>query len=613
MELPTWDNTKEYSDISCLKLTQDFEILSAIAKELHSLSLNLNQIIPNIQSLKPDELHTALKTAWEMVRASHEASLLRSQLFTYIDSTIALNSKEKAAHSLMAKLREFGTTCQNAHNSLYSFVLRISETDFERFLNNPLANEASFYWKRERKNANKLLSLEEEGLLTELEQHGYQAWSDLYQNLTANLKCELLYTDHKEVISFAKALSNLEAEDRELRAASWHAMQETFKNHQESCAQVLNARAGWNIQIMKRRARGKTMDYLEPSLHKNRMSRPTLDALNECLLRNRDTGQLAIKTFARAWKSESVEPFNLKAPAPALMGQKIEPLPFDKAMVMIEDAYKKVHPDMGNFVPMMLKNGYIDALPRPNRRASAYCTGFMKSRTPRVFLNYSDSMMAARVVAHELGHAFHNWVMRDIHPSQINYPMTLAETASIFGEILFSHVSREKNQDPVSQYPTLWMEAEMAVVYLTNIPMRFCFEKMLMDKKLNGENLFAEDLCQMMEQAWKDWHGETTARTDPYFWAHKLHFHHYPFYNFPYSFGYLFGYAVFAKWLEMGDDFYPRYCALLRDTGRMEVEELIKTHLDEDCTQISFWQKGVDQVKLKISALDSTLSEIGFA
>ena len=109
-------------------------------------------------------------------------------------------------------------------------------------------------------------------------------------------------------------------------------------------------------------------------------------------------------------------------------------MPFDEAIVLIANAYGSVHPDMGEFVRMVNDARWIEGTVSSRKRPGAYCTGFAKSKTPRVYMTYQGSPTDVITLAHELGHAFHSWVMRDLPDCQRSYGMSLAETASTFGE-----------------------------------------------------------------------------------------------------------------------------------------------------------------------------------
>lgn len=205
-------------------------------------------------------------------------------------------------------------------------------------------------------------------------------------------------------------------------------------------------------------------------------------------------------------------------------------------------------------------------------------------------MTWNGAISNVITLAHELGHAWHNWVMKDMELFETYYPSTLAETASIFAETLVRDALFEQAETDAERMQIAWQEAERAAAFLNNIPARFEFEKRLAEGRKEGY-LSASELTSMMESSWKQWYGDSISGYDSMFWASKLHFSisGLSFYNYPYLFGYLFSLGVYAQKDKMGSDFKQAYRELLRDTGRMTAEELIRKHLDQDITQQDFW------------------------
>lgn len=213
-------------------------------------------------------------------------------------------------------------------------------------------------------------------------------------------------------------------------------------------------------------------------------------------------------------------------------------------------------------------------------------------------------------LAHELGHAFHNWVMRDMPICQTRYPMTLAETASIFAENVVRDHMLNQAKSKEEKLEMLWEELSSCYALMVNIPVRFEFEKAFYEQREQGD-LDASQLCQLMSNTWKAWYGESMSQPDSYFWASKLHFSisEVSFYNYPYLFGYLFSIGVYSQRAEKAERFYADYVDLLRDTGSMMAEDVVKKHLGMDLSGSEFWQQSIDTVKAKIDEFEALLDQ----
>ena len=227
-------------------------------------------------------------------------------------------------------------------------------------------------------------------------------------------------------------------------------------------------------------------------------------------------------------------------------------------------------------------------------------------------MTYSGSMSDVTVLAHELGHAFHHWVLRDLPESQQSYGMSLAETASTFGETLVRDALTHRADTPEQEIAISWDELNAIVSFILNIPARYTFERNFYDTREKGP-VSTEELQQFMIDAWQEWYGDSLAEPDDLFWVNKLHFFisGLSFYNFPYLFGYLFSQAIYQRRNSINGTFFERYCNLLRDTGRMTAENLASNHLDADITQPSFWLDTVNALEPRVTRFEEVLNSLG--
>jgi len=192
--------------------------------------------------------------------------------------------------------------------------------------------------------------------------------------------------------------------------------------------------------------------------------------------------------------------------------------------------------------------------------------------------------------------------------AQLDYPMTLAETASIFAETLVGdHL--QSTGDAGTKFEIAWASVSDAAAMLVNIPARFDFEKSFYTARESG-SLTPQELSDLTDQAWRKWYGTELSETEKQYWMTKLHFSipEVSFYNFPYTFGYLFSLGIYAKRAELGDRFLPSYLEILRDTGRMTAEDLIQKHLGQDIRRPEFWLGSLSIVERKVSEFENLLS-----
>ncbi|MEC7939887.1 MAG: M3 family oligoendopeptidase [Pseudomonadota bacterium] len=596
MTTPSWDLSIAYHGLDDAKIEQDIELIQQCIDLLH-LHVEKRHIILAMQNA---------------IQTSEAAGTLLSTINTFANCHASVDATHTEAKALLGRVAKLNSEMSQAF-SPYEDTLIHAEPEFiDAVLEHESADVAGqrFAIESSRKLASSRLSVAEEQLLAAMKVDGRDAWGRLYDNLTGSLKLSLKLDGEEEALGFSQAASLLYGSEFDKQEPAWRAVQGTMKTHQESFASILNALAGWRLTENKKRSKISDVHFLDPSLHSSRIEPETLDTMMSVAKANREVGQKAGLLMARVHGLDEMKPWNHLAAMPPLGDAESKVYPFDEAIEVIKTAFAEVNPEMADFVALMVENGWIDAAPSANKRLGAYCTKFAATRTPLVFMTWSGSRSDLMTLAHELGHAFHNWVMKDMPLCKTRYPMTLAETASIFAENIVRDYLLEQAQTRSEKLEMLWEELSSSLALMINIPVRFEFEKAFYEQREKGE-LTAQQLCDLMESTWKEWYGDAMTEADPYFWASKLHFSisQVSFYNYPYLFGYLFSKGVYAQRDAKGEQFYGDYVSLLRDTGSMMVEEVVQKHLGMDLTKADFWQQSIDMVRVQIDEFERLLNQ----
>ena len=589
----------------------DSEYTSLDGQELNKDLANIDDLLDQAETLN-EQLHGSVATAQQLAKLSEQVSTLLNNVSTYAHCLLSVDSKNDEAQKLNGRLQSYRKRCGDVFEPLSQFVDDASDAEIAVYLSDPEVAPSAFIVGHSRKRRHENLSLSEESLVNGLSQDGIHAWGQLYDQLSGTLQCDVLVGNEQQQMGIAQASGLLMSVDDSQRRSAWSAINDAWSAHDESCAAALNAIAGWRLEMCKQRGREQAVHYLDSPVHFNRISRKTLDVLLEVAEESKALAQRAAKLQARAYGKDGYGPWDLRAPAPVLGGTDEGRIEFAEAVDIIADAYGQVDASMADFVRMMVANEWIEGTVGPNKSPGAYCTRFSKSRTPRVYMTYTGGQSDVITLAHELGHALHAWVMRDLPDSQQHYGMSLAETASTFGETLVREALLEKSQSAQQKLDIMWEEISAFTAFLLNIPARYEFERRFYDARAERPQR-PDELRAMMSEAWQVWYGDSISETDPMFWANKLHFYisGLSFYNFPYLFGYLFSLGVYAKRAEFGTEFYPRYEALLQDTGRMMAEDLAEQHLDVRIDEPEFWRQTIASLKPRVDAFEELLDEVG--
>jgi pepF/M3 family oligoendopeptidase len=278
----------------------------------------------------------------------------------------------------------------------------------------------------------------------------------------------------------------------------------------------------------------------------------------------------------------------------APLGQINKTYSYDEGAKLITEQFRRFSPLMADFTEAAFDTGWIEVEDRSGKRPGGFCTSFPISEQTRIFMTYAQTASNVSTLAHELGHAYHQHVMNDLPGLTQDYAMNVAETASTFAEMIVSDAAVKQATDPVERLALLDDKIQRSVAFFMNLHARFIFETSFYEERKKGL-VSIERLNDLMSQAQKEAFKDALSDYHPHFWAAKMHFYltEVPFYNFPYTFGFLFSAGIYAVALSEGTAFEERYIALLRDTGRMTTEQLAKKHLNVDLTKPEFWQSAV--------------------
>jgi oligoendopeptidase F len=603
-----WSLDAEYASVSAPEYLADRSELSHAIDRLRSEATRLKPAMAlYIVADSPNALErpALLKDLQAASSVINRIRILLANLSTYVNCLQCIDDTSEPVSRAQSELTQLQSDFETAGKPLWLFLDRVPESFVVDYLSTSETAIEEFTLRQSRVLSGTLLSEREEIMLTRFKTHGPILWGDLYAQIASGMKCKVMLPNNEiEEIGLAQALGRLRDSSESTRHAAWIAIQSGWGKHKNTCASILNGLAGWRLEELALRdsASGKKSSFLDLPLHLARIRPETLEAMLSTVSSNIELPRRAMRALAQGLGKQQLDPWDLIASAPTEADSRRS---FAESIELIASAFSGVDPAMGAFVRMMDQNGWIEGRVLSGKRQGAFCTRFAKSGAPRVFQTFMGSIPDLRTLAHELGHAYHFWLMRDLPVVLHRSPMTLMESASIFGETAFAEAMC-KNGDVNVNRQISWQNAEAAATYLLNMPARYDFERAFYERRQKG-SVSAEELGDLTAASWGKWYGDTLSAPDRLFWATKLHFSlpWISFYNYPYTFGYLFSLRLFAMFKAEGASFLPRFHALLRDTGRMTAEELAVKHLGEDISQPAFWEGALQIVNSHVTQFET--------
>ncbi|MDI9413693.1 MAG: M3 family oligoendopeptidase [Bacillota bacterium] len=570
------------------------------SKELESHLKQVGESINSLQKLvNNNKENIDLKCLKELVAEMQVVAADLGQASAFIGCLLAQNVQDEKARLLQGTLGQLSAFYSTVVTGLDSILINIPDKEWQVYLEDPGLYELSFPLNEQRNLAQIKMSSEKESLATDLAVDGYHAWSHLYNTIVGKMTIDVERDGKIDLLSIGQATNLLSNSDGELRRSVFNKIEAAFKETADLCASALNHLAGFRINLYKNRSWG---DILAEPLQVNRMQRETLDAMWSAVEEAKPQVVKYLERKAKLLGLDQIAWYDLYAP----VGEAGKEIPYAEAADFVVEQFRKFSPELADFTKEALDKGWVEAEDRGGKRPGAFCTTFPASKESRVFMTYSGTIQSLGTLAHELGHAYHAHVLKEAPLMLRRYAMNVAETASTFGELLVVDGTLQVANTPEEKLGILDDKIGRSVAFFMDIHSRFLFETRFYEARAKGL-VSTGQLNELMVQAQKDAFLGSLKEYHPHFWASKLHFYitGVPFYNFPYTFGYLFSAGVYARAKAEGAGFATKYRDLLQDTSRMNVENLAKKHLNVDLTKPQFWQ---DAVRLSVNDIEDYLN-----
>ncbi|WP_238473770.1 M3 family oligoendopeptidase [Paenisporosarcina cavernae] len=526
-------------------------------------------------------------TLAEIIEATASVEKNLDQASSVIGCFVAQDTEDKKATLLQSEMSALYAKFSTSFQLVQQTMSKTDDVVWEKLMeSNDLKNFAFVLnewkmWTAER------LSEKEEQLITALGVDGYHGWGQLYDMLVSDVRITMTIDGETKSYSVGQASNLSSHEDPAVRKEAHDLLEKAWAEKEEFFAKTLNHLGGFRLATYEKRGWDSV---LKEPLMINRMSEETLKAMWGAIAAHKSLFVDYMNRKAEMLGVENLNWYDLDAPVSSA-NSKVN---YQEGAEFILKHFKKFGPELESFSRGAFEKEWIEAEDRDNKRPGGFCTYMPLDQESRIFMTYSGTMSNVATLAHELGHAFHSYAMKDVHWMNTNYAMGVAETASTFAEMIVADASVKEASSKEEKIALLEDKIQRSVALFMNIYARFLFETRFYEERKEGI-VSAERLNTLMEEAQREAFGDALGDVHPHFWASKLHFYitGVPFYNFPYTFGYLFSLSIYAKAKEEGTAFESKYIDLLKDTASMTVEDLAMKHLQEDITQLAFWEKGI--------------------
>lgn len=576
------------------KDTWDLEIIfkggsdsAAFAQHLKQTVESIDLFLANVQKWKPGNTVQDREQLKGILRAFEQTAKKLRQAGAFIGCLQAQNTEDKKAQQLEGTLSGLRADFQTALTDFDQLLTMIEDSDWEQILNETELAELSFVLSERRNQAREKCSKEEEALINALAVDGYHSWGQMYDLVVGKINIPFVEQGKEYNLSVGQAFNKFSSSNRTVRKEIFNKWEKTWGEQADYLAKILNHLSGFRLKVYEQRG---WEDVLKEPLSISRMEKGTLNAMWAVIAENKQPLVDYLNRKAQLLGIEKMSWFDLDAP----MVSGDAKISYQEGAEFILQQFARFGEKLPAFAEKAFRENWIEGEDRPGKAPGGFCTYFPESGQSRIFMTYSGTPSNVSTLAHELGHGYHSFAMQGVHYLNRNYAMNVAETASTFAEMIVADAAVKAAKNDEEKLALLDDKIQRTVALLMNIHARFLFETRFYVERKQGI-VSVKRLNELMTAAQKEAYSDSLEEYHPFFWASKLHFFitDVPFYNFPYTFGYLFSLGIYARALEEGKGYEEKYIALLKDTASMTVEDLAKKHLGADLTSKDFWERAV--------------------
>lgn len=592
--LPHWNLTSIYAGLDAPEFVADKRRLREDLLDLERF-MDEHGVRSPTEGGKVDDPLAALEGVLERAETAYATY---TTLRAYLSLRVSVDAFDEAAKAEASSLRPYGTriTALDARFSAWLTGIDLA----------PLAAESElvaahlYLLTRAQVEGRNQMGQEAEEVAATLDETGGSAWGRLHTDLVSRetIRAAILEEGSSQGEYGLAELRTLQAhEDEGVRRRAYEAELVLLKRNEVSFAAAMNGIKGQVETLAQRRGWGSAF---EESLFQHGITKKSLAAMHDACEERFDTmrGYLT----AKAWQlgKQRLAWYDLFAPLPHVAGERFT---WERAKAFIVERFDSYTAGLAGFAKRAFEEDWLDVPPRKGKRNGAFCMAVHARGESRVMLNFGGSVGDIFTMAHELGHAYHNDCKVRFGRTflQTPTPMTLAETASIFCETIVLEGVLAKSDD-ATKLAVLEQQCQHAAQLILDIHSRYLFEATVFERR-RERDLSVDELNAIMLEAQERTYGDALdpEARNPYMWAHKPHYYSstLSFYNYPYTFGFLFGLGLYARYQEDPQGFVERYDELLASTGLDDAASLAK-RFDIDIEDVAFWRASLDVVERRV-------------
>ncbi len=541
------------------------------------------------------------KTLAEFMRCASQLQETIGRCSSYASLRYATDTTDPKRGALLQKVQERATAI---NTKLIFFELEwaaCTDQHAESLLQDERLQFCANHLRGVRRYRDHLLTENEEKILVEKAVTGRSAWARLFNQESSAIEVEL----DGETTTLDQALSRLGHPDAATRKQAAEAVTKGLAPGLRTRAYIFNT-------LLADKATDDRLRHYESWISSrnlaNEASDESVQTLVDAVQKRYDIPQRWYALKAKLFGVDRIADYDRMAS----VADTEEEISWDEGKQIVLDAYASFSEEAAATVKLFFDNAWIDAPPHPGKRGGAFCAYTVPSEHPYVFLNWTDRRRDVMTLAHELGHALHGYLAREQGIFHQMTPLTLAETASVFGEtVTFGRVLSEVD-DPNARLALLAGNIEDAIATIFRQTAMNRFEDRVHTARRTEGELSVDRFGELWAETQTEMMGPAVEITDGYrsWWSYIPHFIGTPGYVYAYAYGQLLALSVYRQYEDQGSDFVPRYLHMLASGSSMSPEDLGRI-VGCDLADPHFWDGGLDIVEQQLEAAEAAAFEAG--
>lgn len=570
---------------------------------------DLKKVDDGIEELKrfaksTDEKSNDLIKLEELINKLENINLLSNRVGSYANLTLSTDSKNPEGRRYLDVINSKYGLLAEPLTKIYKWVANIKDID-SLIKSSDLLRKHKFFISEIIEKNNYMLSEKEEAIIAKMRNTGSDAWLNYKDYLISTHKVDINIDNEDKTLPLTVILNMAYSPDTNLRKKAYEAEIKSYEKIEEGVAAALNGIKG---EVLTTAQLKGYKSPLHMTLEESRMDEDILNSMLTAIKESLPSFRKYLRRKAEMLGHKNGLPFyDLYAP---VINKEMK-FSYEEGKAFVEKNFRNFSDNLADFAINAFNNSWIDVMPKEGKVGGAFCESIKTINESRILLNYGNSFSDVVTMAHELGHGFHSHCLKNETALNSEYPMTLAETASNFCEILVKR-GAVKSASKEEAFAILEAEISDCNQVIVDIYSRFLFETEIFEKRKES-SLSVEEINNVMLKAQKESYGDGLDNNflHKYMWTWKPHYYYATanFYNFPYAFGNLFAKGLYAEYLKRGESFCKEYEDLLSVTGKEKVADVTKI-MNIDVHDVNFWRNSLRLIEEDIERFISLSYEV---